>query len=130
MNTTMPCLSKRYEEIKSHIPGMEQGRAAHVTGLFCPTLAMGGIARIHPSNGSYVVVDDGERDVLYARCTDCDSNGVDLKDSLVEVVGGTQSLRFPWARYDAKAYERLSERWKAGPEALQTPRRKRGTPDS
>lgn len=105
MNTRMACLDKRHEEISKHVDGIERKNMAHISGLFCPSLAMQGVARVHTNNGCFVAVKD---DVVYARCSVCACSGVDQSGSLVEIVDGTQGKQYPWVRLENEVYNKMA----------------------
>jgi hypothetical protein len=104
MNTTMKCLNKKHEDISKHIEGIDKKHVAHVFGLFCPSLAIQGVTRMHTKNGCFVAVKD---DVVYARCSDCACSDVDQSGSLVEIVEGTGGWQYPWVKLDNEAYSRM-----------------------
>ena len=124
VNKTMACLDRRYEVIAGCVEGIERKHMAHITGLFCPSLAIKGEARVHTNNGCFVAVKD---DVVYARCSDCTCSDVQQSGSFVDIVEGTESKQIPWIRLDENMYGKMVDMHDSGenPGAKQTLRRKK-----
>lgn len=121
INTSMPCLLNRVSELTNlNVDGAERKNMAHVKGVVCPTMAFMGHIRIHQNNGVYLMVSKA-KDAVYARCTDCKSDGGDGEGSLVEFVQGSEKRAFPWARFTEQSYAKLIQKMRGGAVAGSTP---------
>ena len=102
INTSMPCLDKKFEELKQYIPGLERKQLGRAQNLMCPYRLACGVEYMHNSNGVFVANHEG---TLYCCCTSCylDPNQDGRR---FDVIGGR--FNKPWVVITEEKYAQLA----------------------
>jgi hypothetical protein len=112
VNTSMPCLKLRHQDLQKWVPNLKKEDVAHISGgcIPCPCMALSGKKVVHMSNGTFVAV---VGDVMYANCSDrsCtwmakqkDDGSLEVEELLVE---GSGAYGRPWVKYTEENYTKL-----------------------